>query len=303
MLSQVVLKLPKLMKHSTTQKSKFKKLQRRLDLTLREAVGTLELLWVATQVNAPRGDIGSLDNEEIAIECDWPGDPDRLVNALIETGWLDIHPTHRLVVHDWQEHAPKYVKGIAAKKGGLIETNATLSPRPKVDDPKSATQGGRQRNLTKPNLTKPNQKNTSYSCSEPESPGSEPAVMTFPVKGKTKTWDLHQAKIDEWREAFSGADVLAELRKARQWLIDIPPRQKTNRGMHSFLFRWLERSQNSGRIAAESDNQNQTERSEYRKRMAETQARREAAEKSRQEAAEIARQSVPTGVGQIFKEV
>ena len=293
------------MKHSTTQKSKFKKLARRLGTTLRETVGTLELLWVATQVNAPRGDIGSLDNEEIAIECDWPGDPDRLVHALIETGWLDIHPTHRLVVHDWQEHAPKYVKGIAAKKGGLIETNATLSPRPKVDDPKSATQGGRQPNLTipKPNITKPNLKNTSYSCSEPESPGSEPAVMTFPVKGKTKAWDLHQAKVDEWREAFSGADVLAELRKARQWLIDNPKRQKTNRGMSAFLFRWLERSQNSGRIAAESDNQNQTERSEYRKRMAETQARREAAEKSRQEAAEIASQSVPTGVGQIFKEV
>ena len=301
------------MKHSTTQKSKFKKLQRRLGTTLRETVGTLELLWVATQVNAPRGDIGSLDSEEIAIECDWPGDPDRLVDALIETGWLDIHPTHRLVVHDWHEHAPRYVKGIAAKKGGLIETNATQGPRPKVDDPGSTTLGGRQPNLTKPNLTKPNltkpnltkpnQKSTSYSCPEPESPGSEPAVMTFPVKGKTKTWNLHQAKIDEWREAFSGADVLAELRKARQWLIDNPKRQKTNRGMHSFLFRWLERSQNSGRIAAESDNQSQTERSEYRKRMAETQARREAAEKSRQEAAEIARQSVPTGVGQIFKEV
>ncbi|TXH55778.1 MAG: hypothetical protein E6Q97_08015, partial [Desulfurellales bacterium] len=90
------------MKTNTTDLVKFKKLQRRLGESTRGVIGILELLWKATAQQAPRGDIGRFDNEDIAILCDWDGDPDKLVESLVDCGWLDRCETHRLVVHDWR---------------------------------------------------------------------------------------------------------------------------------------------------------------------------------------------------------
>jgi hypothetical protein len=73
------------------------------------AVGVLELLFHATAKYARTGNIGRWTNAEIAEGCGWDGDPDQLVNALIECGWLDLHPEHRLVVHDWHDHADQSV--------------------------------------------------------------------------------------------------------------------------------------------------------------------------------------------------
>lgn len=69
-------------------------------------------------------------------------------------------------------------------------------------------------------------------------------MATFPCVGASKEWQLTNAKLAEWQEAFPAMDVPAEVRKARQWLVDNPGRMKTAKGMTKFLFGWLERSQN-----------------------------------------------------------
>lgn len=97
------------MKIATTEKLKFKKLQRRLGLPLWQATGLLETLWKATYRNAPEGDIGRLENEEIAAAIEWGGDADELIKALVETGWLDADPTHRLLVHDWEAECEQWL--------------------------------------------------------------------------------------------------------------------------------------------------------------------------------------------------
>ena len=99
------------MKANTTDLLKFQRLCRRLREPRRGVVGLLELLWNGTAKNAPDGAIGRFSNEEIAIMCDWDGDPDELVAALVESRWLDESAKYRLLVHDWAEHAPKYVHG------------------------------------------------------------------------------------------------------------------------------------------------------------------------------------------------
>lgn len=109
------------MKHTAKELVKFKKLQRRLGFSKqREVIGLLESLWHLAQRECPRGDIGRLDDESIAIELEWDGEPEKLVDALVETGWLDRCAQHRLVIHDWAEHAPRFVHGVAQKKGGII---------------------------------------------------------------------------------------------------------------------------------------------------------------------------------------
>lgn len=68
--------------------------------------------------------------------------------------------------------------------------------------------------------------------------------MSFPCVGiGPDEWHLTAAKLAEYEHAFPGADVPAELRKARQWLIDNPARRKTARGMTRYLGNWLGRAQ------------------------------------------------------------
>lgn len=110
------------MKANTPELLKFKRLKRRLECSTAALVGHLELLWINTAKNAPQGDIGRFSNEEIAISCYWEGDPDFFVCALVEIGWLDVCEKHRLLVHDWSEHCPTYVKGnLSRAKKSIID--------------------------------------------------------------------------------------------------------------------------------------------------------------------------------------
>lgn len=105
------------MKMVAVQSIKFLRLKRRLRLPSWQVVGVLESVWLFTQANAPAGDIGRHSDEDIAAHLEWDGDASDLIAALVECGWLDRHEAHRLVVHDWHEHAPNYLKGNMAKWG------------------------------------------------------------------------------------------------------------------------------------------------------------------------------------------
>jgi len=85
---------------------KTRRLARILDIPLPYALGLVEALWAVCRDRTPRGDIGHLSNRDIADEL-WIEDPgpDELIDALVQAGWVDVHPVFRLVVHDWSEHA------------------------------------------------------------------------------------------------------------------------------------------------------------------------------------------------------
>lgn len=94
------------------------------------------------------------------------------------------------------------------------------------------------------------------SCSELSlSLGSDPAPENgtpthptlFPVIGNPEPVQILESKAAEYRATFTGIDVNAELLKAAQWLRDNASRRKTAKGLHRFLFAWLERAQNNGR--------------------------------------------------------
>lgn len=95
--------------------TKLKKLCRALRIPPYAAVGLLECLWHLTAKEAPRGDIGKLSNEDIALGIDWDGDSDQLIDALVATGWVKAKEGFRLVIHDWHEHANESVKKFIAR--------------------------------------------------------------------------------------------------------------------------------------------------------------------------------------------
>jgi hypothetical protein len=93
------------MKREAVGHTKMKRLCRRLDLPLWQAIGLLESLWLLTGREAPRGDIGKLTDEDIALGIDYRGDEGAMLEALVGTGWLDRNPDGRLIIHDWADHA------------------------------------------------------------------------------------------------------------------------------------------------------------------------------------------------------
>jgi hypothetical protein len=97
-------------KRGTDLKLKYLELKSILELETYEIKGLLRAVWDLAAENATRGDIGRMSNQQIAIGIGWKGDADRLIQSLVNTRWLDVHPLHRLVIHDWKEHCEDWVK-------------------------------------------------------------------------------------------------------------------------------------------------------------------------------------------------
>lgn len=108
------------MKRGTPSHPKLLMLAHRLRVPPYVAGGILEFLWHWTSQYAKRGDIGRYPNSVIAAGIGYEGDADELVQALTEEHWLEPHPEHRLIVHDWSEHADDSVHISLARSGEMF---------------------------------------------------------------------------------------------------------------------------------------------------------------------------------------
>jgi len=99
---------------------KTKELAYTLGIPLPHAIGLLELLWAFVGQQTPQGNVGKWSNPVLAGEAGWNDCPDKFIEALVSVGFLDEHPDHRLLVHDWQEHAPNWVHAKLKKKNKRI---------------------------------------------------------------------------------------------------------------------------------------------------------------------------------------
>ena len=128
-----------------------------LQLERYSVVGLLEMLWHFTSEFYPGGDVGKCSDAVIADALGWKGDPARLMSGLVGL-WLDPHPVHRLVVHDWQDHAPDYIRKRLKRMGkefvsSTIASDQSLtSQRPSTDQSMDVST---QPNPTQPNPTQP----------------------------------------------------------------------------------------------------------------------------------------------------
>lgn len=80
------------------------RLCRELGISLPQAIGHLQLLWLWVLEFAEDGDLTGLAPDEIATITCWEGDPVVLVDALIRCRFLDQHDD-AIVVHDWRDYA------------------------------------------------------------------------------------------------------------------------------------------------------------------------------------------------------
>ena len=106
------------MLEGTYTSPKIRRLAVVLSIPWPQAIGLAGLLWRFTAKHAPTGEIGRHDDEDIATALEWPGDSSELVAAFIRSRLLDPAPNPaRLLVHDWPEHAPRYVRATLQRIG------------------------------------------------------------------------------------------------------------------------------------------------------------------------------------------
>lgn len=79
------------------------------------AVGIVESVIALALHLCQRGDVGKFTDEQIEDWVGWTGEPGAMVRALVECRWLDEDKDHRLVIHDWKDHAPGFVHSNADK--------------------------------------------------------------------------------------------------------------------------------------------------------------------------------------------
>jgi hypothetical protein len=105
-----------MMKRGTPRHPKTVALAALLKTQRHSAIGILELLWHFTAEFAHEGDIGRYPDSAIASALDWSGDSTVLIQSLVDSGWLDRCPCHRLRVHDWPDHADQTVERVLKRK-------------------------------------------------------------------------------------------------------------------------------------------------------------------------------------------
>jgi hypothetical protein len=100
----------------------------------KEVLIDLHYLWWWSLDYAESGDLTRFAHDELEAVMEWEGEPGLLVAALIDAGFLEVTEDHRLLIHDWAEHAGKLIamrehdrnrKRLAAQKARGADTTTT----------------------------------------------------------------------------------------------------------------------------------------------------------------------------------
>lgn len=104
------------MKRGTFKHPKTDELASRLGIPFSFAGGLLGAMWEWVAEYTPAGNVGKYPNRTIAKQIGFDLDrADELVEAMVESGWLDRSDEHRLIVHDWPQHCEDSVHARLAR--------------------------------------------------------------------------------------------------------------------------------------------------------------------------------------------
>jgi len=244
------------MKAGTTENMKFLVMKRLLGVHKYQLIGILEGLWILTANSANDGAIGKFSDMEIAAWLEWQGDSEELIESLVVAGFLDRCQENRLVVHDWAEHCPAYVKG---NMGKHKKSFAVVKQPPKdvakdvtKESPNETAKDHPYGYATKSSQVKPSQvKSSQVTTTAP------PVVRGAPPEDFLLAWSKYPARaggnprqraLKAWRaritEGVSPEEILDGLERYRRYC-EISGKIGTSYVMQAATFfgpdrRWLE---------------------------------------------------------------
>lgn len=109
-----------IMKRDAFTHPKLYDLMSRLGCSRPTAIGYLELLWDFAKTHARAGNIGKWSDGTIAKTCEWAGESEQFIAALVDSRWICRSEEFRLVIHHWEDHMEEWVKGILARSGEAV---------------------------------------------------------------------------------------------------------------------------------------------------------------------------------------
>lgn len=203
------------MKLGTTTHPKFCRLMRRLSLSKFSTVGVLESLWMMAAQFTDDGDLTRFDAEDIAAYIDWPDEPQRLIDALVECGWLD-QSDHQLMVHDFADHAPHFVSERLRKREQRAAKRAktTDCPRTVPDSPGTASKSPVLSDLVKSSPAQPSQSKSiqETASSDADAPSKKKSKKKPPHTYSAdfeRFWFVYWNKVNKATAADAFEDALA----------------------------------------------------------------------------------------------
>ena len=211
-----------------------------LDISHYEAVGHLVAFWQWVDLNMSpecpqvKGTKKGLDRV---------AGRDGFADALVSVGWLEVQDGV-VFIPGYEVHLSKSAKERAKGQKKKAMQRIKLSPTEgdKQGD-KNGTKGGTREEKRREEL----EVAKATSVPRPAKTDSGPLADHGFTLSDGSLWRPTVAKVHEWQATFPLMDLDAQLRLAGQWLKDNPAKRKTERGMHRFLFAWLERAQNSNK--------------------------------------------------------
>jgi hypothetical protein len=96
-----------------------------LAISRAEAIGHLHMLWWWAVRYAPDGKLNRFQPREIADACDYKGDPEAFLDALVTAEFLDRKP---LRIHDWGDYAGRLIARKEANRERMRAARAGGSP-------------------------------------------------------------------------------------------------------------------------------------------------------------------------------
>ncbi|MCR5346180.1 MAG: hypothetical protein K6E38_00210 [Fretibacterium sp.] len=256
------------------QHPKLKRLARMLNVSKFEAAGRLFAFWCWALDYADNGNLSRFDASDIADAMEWDGDPQCLIDAMIECGPGDSsgfieRRDGALFVHDWNDYMGRLLsmreknrerqKRFQHKKAAVAGA-AVMSPLSNDNITVMSPLDNRNitglPNQTVPNQTKQGQKNKNTD-SAPVSP--KPAEPILDLEGAQALTTLTQMYelcpdyvpdppkeirlVQELQQEHPGVPIVAEFRKARDWLEGKPVKER-KKNLRAFLRNWVSNAVN-----------------------------------------------------------
>ena len=209
--------------------------------------GLLERMWELTRSEAPQGDLGAhVCDEELAEALLWCGEPSVLIDALVAERWLDADETHRLVVHNWADRCPRYIKQRLTRKGlDLVRcADAARTPEPIERPPPGGqnapngvqnTENGRPTD-TRPDPTQPNPTDIDQSEGK-ASQSSESGIDIIDPKVCAQRFmvfaglEISQSELRCWLSAFEAIAVAPSPNELKDWAYQLAKEVKGTVGI------------------------------------------------------------------------
>lgn len=179
--------------HEQVIGGKLRSLAKEIGCSQNEALGLLVRLWLWGINNADKeGRIIGADKADVAevltVGIDARYSPEKAVDALVETAWIDIDDG--LFIHDWEEWQEQWYKAIEVRQRDAErkreerrrKRQATSPEAPK--DEKAVPEKAMEADLPTPKLIIPQE----------EPPKSQPAVAEYP-EGFNQFWEVYPKKV------------------------------------------------------------------------------------------------------------